>query len=313
MKDFILAADVGGTNIRTALLNSEGDILKSLKRPTLAYKGKDAVINRLVQMLHDTLKDSNVSMVRVKGIGIGFPGPLDIKTGTVFNPPNLMGWQVVVLKDILEQELGKSVVLENDANAAALGEFWKGAGRGTNSLVCLTLGTGVGGGVVLEGKVWHGAKGIAGEIGHTTMVKNGRKCGCGNRGCLEAYCGSSGIITTLKELLERNHLKPKEVITLEKIDEWARQGDQIAQKAIRQTGITLGICIANVANLLNPEMIVLSGGITNLGERLFYPIHQEVKKRALPRATEGLKIVKAELGDYAGIIGAARSLLLTIG
>lgn len=312
MKGLILAADVGGTNMRTALLNVKGEVLKSLKRPSLAHKGREALIKRLVQMFQDTLREGGADMRKIRGIGVGFPGPLDTERGIVFNPPNLKGWQEVHLKDILEQEMGRPVALENDANAAALGEYWKGAGRGTRSLVCLTLGTGVGGGVVLEGRVWHGAKGIAGEIGHMTLVKNGRRCGCGNRGCLETYGSATGIITTMKGLLERHHIKPKEAITLERMGKWARAGDSLAQRAIKETGLSLGIGIANVANLLNPEMIVLSGGVTNLGEYLFGPLREEVKKRALPKAVEGLKIVRAELGDNAGVVGAARTLLLTV-
>lgn len=312
MKGFILAADVGGTNMRTALLNVKGEVLKSLKRPSLAHKGREALIKRLVQMFQDTLREGGADIRKIRGIGVGFPGPLDTERGIVFNPPNLKGWQEVHLRDILEQEMGRPVALENDANAAALGEYWKGAGRGTRSLVCLTLGTGVGGGVVLEGRVWHGAKGIAGEIGHMTLVKNGRRCGCGNRGCLETYGSAIGIITTMKGLLERHHIKPKEAVTLERMGKWARAGDSLTQRAIRETGVNLGIGIANVANLLNPEIIVLSGGVTNLGEYLFGPLREEVKKRALPKAVEGLKIVKAELGDNAGIIGAARTLLLTV-
>lgn len=312
MKGFILAADVGGTNMRTALLNVKGEVLKSLKRPSLAHKGREALIKRLVQMFQDTLREGGADIRKIRGIGVGFPGPLDTERGIVFNPPNLKGWQEVYLRDILEQEMGRPVALENDANAAALGEYWKGAGRGTRSLVCLTLGTGVGGGVVLEGRVWHGAKGIAGEIGHMTLVKNGRRCGCGNRGCLETYGSATGIITTMKGLLERHHIKPKEAVTLERIGRWARAGDSLAQRAIKETGLSLGIGIANVANLLNPEMIVLSGGVTNLGEYLFGPLREEVKKRALPKAVEGLRIVRAELGDNAGIVGAARTLLLTV-
>ena len=325
MRGFILAADVGGTNMRTALLNVKGEVLNSLKRPSLAHKGREALIKRLVQMFQDTLREGGADIRKIRGIGVGFPGPLDTERGIVFNPPNLKGWQEVYLRDILEQEMGRPVALENDANAAALGEHWKGAGRGTRSLVCLTLGTGVGGGVVLEGRVWHGAKGIAGEIGHMTLVKNGRRCGCGNRGCLETYGSATGIITTMKGLLERHHIKPKEAVTLERMGRWARRSSRVqrfkgskgplpalAQRAIRETGVSLGIGIANVANLLNPEMIVLSGGVTNLGEYLFGPLREEVKKRALPKVVEGLRIVRAELGDNAGVVGAARALLLTV-
>jgi glucokinase len=317
MSALILAADVGGTNTRTALLNTEGEILKALKRPTHAHKGREALIAHLIQMFHDTLREGGVDIHNVTGIGVGFPGPLDTERGIIFNPPNLKGWEEVHLKDILEGEMKRPVVIENDANAAALGEYWRGAGRGTGSLVLLTLGTGVGGGVILQGRVWHGAKGIAGEVGHMTLVKNGRRCGCGNRGCLEAYACSRGIIKTMEELLERHHTRAKEAITLERIGLWARAKSQrtislLARKTITQTGQNLGVAIANVANLLNPEMVVLSGGIANLGESLFGPIREEVKERALPKAVEGLKIVRAELGDSAGVVGAARALLLRV-
>lgn len=309
---FILAADVGGTNIRTALIDPQGMVLTVIKRPTLAQKGKDSMIERLVRMLEDTAKKYGTRLEKVEGIGVGFPGPLDAKKGVVFSPPNLVGWLYVPLKDILEKKLGRPVVIENDANAAALGEYWKGAGRGAKSLVCLTLGTGVGGGIVLDGRVWHGAKGIAGEIGHMTVIRGGRRCNCGNRGCLEAYASSRGIIARMQELLMREKTRRDEKITMERIGALAKAGDRQARRTVEDTGVILGIAIANIANILNPEVVVLGGGVSNLGDRLFDPIKEEVKKRALPEAVEGLRIVKAQLGDNAGVIGAARSLMLCL-
>lgn len=307
---FILAADVGGTNMRTALIDPQGMVLTVIKRPTLAQKGRDPMIERLVRMLEDTAKKYGIHLKEVEGIGVGFPGPLDAEKGVVFNPPNLVGWSLVPLKDILEKRLGRPVVIENDANAAALGEYWKGAGKGAKSLVCLTLGTGVGGGIVLDGRVWHGAKGIAGEIGHMTVIRGGRRCNCGNKGCLEAYASSRGIIARMKELLMKEKTISDEEMTVEQIGAWARAGDRQAKRAVKDTGVILGIAIANVANVLNPEVVVLGGGVSNLGDRLFDSIKEEVKKRALPEAVEGLRIVKAQLGDNAGVIGAARSLML---
>lgn len=309
---FILAADVGGTNIRTALVDPQGMVLTVIKRPTLAQKGKDSMIERLVRMLEDTAKKYGTRLEKVEGIGVGFPGPLDAKKGVVFSPPNLVGWFHVPLKGILEKKLGRPVVIENDANAAALGEYWKGAGRGAKSLVCLTLGTGVGGGIVLDGRVWHGAKGIAGEIGHMTVIRGGRRCNCGNRGCLEAYASSRGIIARMQELLMREKTRRDEKITMERIGALAKAGDRQARRTVEDTGVILGIAIANIANILNPEVVVLGGGVSNLGDRLFDPIKEEVKKRALPEAVEGLRIVKAQLGDNAGVIGAARSLMLCL-
>lgn len=308
----ILGADVGGTNIKTVLVNGRGKVLATLKRPTLARRGRDALIERLVLTLRDTVKKSGAAMKDAAGVGIGFAGPLDPVTGIVFNPPNIPGWFNVPLRDILIQKLKKPVALDNDANLVALGEYWKGAGRGAKALVCLTLGTGVGGGIVLNGRVWHGASGIAGEIGHMTVVRNGRRCLCGNRGCLEVYASSKGLMFRMQELLEGGRARRPGKLTPENIERWALSGDKTARRAIRDTGVILGVAIANIANMLNPDVVVVGGGISKIGELLFEPIRTEVKKRAFPQAVEGLKIVKAELEDDAGALGAARYLMLSL-
>ncbi|MFQ5862262.1 MAG: ROK family protein [Candidatus Brocadiales bacterium] len=308
----ILGADVGGTNIRTALVNRRGEVLAAMKQPTLARRGKDALIEQLVLTLRDTVKKAGVTMRDVAGAGIGFAGPLDARKGIVFNPPNLPGWFNVPLRDILRQRLKMPVALDNDANLVALGEYWKGAGRGAKGLVCLTLGTGVGGGIVLGGRVWHGASGTAGEIGHMTVVRNGRRCACGNRGCLEAYASSRGLVFRMQELLKRTKVGKYGKVTPENIERWALSGDRLAKRAIRDTGIILGVAIASIANMLNPDVVVLGGGVSNIGDCLFDPIREEVKKRAFPQAVEGLKIVKAELGDSAGALGAVKSLMLSL-
>jgi len=242
-------------------------------------------------------------------MGIGFPGPLNAETGTIFNPPNLQGWDSVPLRDILEKELKVPVAIENDANAAALGEWWKGAGSGADSLFCITLGTGVGGGIILDGKVWHGASSIAGEIGHTTVIRDGIKCSCGNIGCLEAYACSGGILKRVNDALlnERdNGMQP--LTNLKQVNQMAMQGNEIVLNVIKETGVILGIAIANIANLLNPEMIVLFGGVTNLGEHLVVPLKEEVKGRAFKKATDSLRIELSQLGDNSGILGAARNI-----
>lgn len=308
----ILGADVGGTNTKTVLVDGRGKILAVMKRPTLANKGRDAMIERLILTLKDTVKKSGATMKDVAGAGVGFAGPLDPEKGIVFNPPNLPGWLNVPLRDILEERLKMPVSLDNDANLVALGEYWKGAGRGTESLVCLTLGTGVGGGIVLDGRIWHGASGVAGEIGHMTVVRNGRRCGCGNRGCLEVYASSKGLVFRMQEILKRKKAGKYNKITPENIEKWALSGDSLANQAIKDTGVILGVAIASLANILNPEVVVLGGGISKIGRLLLDPIREEVGERAFPKAVERLKIVKAELGDRAGALGAARSLMLSL-
>ncbi len=311
-KKLTLGVDVGGTNIKTVLVNSRGDVLATLKRPTLARMGKEALIERLVLTLRDTVEEYGAAMRDIAGVGIGFAGPLDARTGIVFNPPNLPGWLNVPLRDILRQRLKMPVALDNDANLVAMGEYWKGAGMGAKSLVCLTLGTGVGGGIILDGRIWHGSSGTAGEIGHMTVVRNGRRCACGNRGCLEVYASSKGLVFRMRELLKGKKVGRYEKVTPENIERWALSGDRQAKRAIRDTGIILGVAIAGIANILNPDVVVVGGGISKIGDLLFDPIRKEVEKRAFPQAVEGLKIVKAELEDIAGAIGAARFLMLSL-
>ena len=270
--NYVLAADVGGTNTRMAVVNENGDIHTLLKKYTHCKEGRDEMIGFIVSFAGEAIEKSRLPIEEISGMGIGFPGPLNAETGIIFNPPNLNGWDSVPLRDILEKELKVPVAIENDANAAALGEWWKGAGSGTSSLFCITLGTGVGGGIILDGKVWHGASSIAGEIGHTTVIRDGIKCTCGNIGCLEIYACSGGILKRVNDALLKegdNCLQP--LTNLKQVDQMVMQGNEIVINVIKETGVILGIAIANIANLLNPEMIVLFGGVTNLGEHLIAP------------------------------------------
>ena len=307
----VLAADVGGTNTRMAVVNANGDILTLLKKSTHCKEGRDEMIRFIVSFAGETIEKSKLTKEGISGMGIGFPGPLNAETGTIFNPPNLNGWDSVPLRDILKKELGVPVAIENDANAAALGEWWRGAGSGTHSLFCITLGTGVGGGIILDGKVWHGVSSIAGEIGHTTVIRDGVKCTCGNIGCLEAYACSGGILKRVNNALLKeggnDSLQP--LTNLKQVDQMVIQGNEIVLNVIKETGVILGIAVANIANLLNPEMIVLFGGVTNLGEYLVVPLKEEVKRRAFKKATESLRIELSQLGDNSGILGAAKTIL----
>ena len=314
LNNHVLAADVGGTNTRMAVVTDAGEILTLLKKSTRCKEGREEMMKFLVSFARETIEESQLPTEKICGMGIGFPGPLNAESGTIFNPPNLTGWDNVPLKDILEEELKMPVSVENDANCAALGEWWKGAGTGTSSMVCITLGTGVGGGIILDGRVWHGTSCIAGEIGHTTVIRNGIKCTCGNEGCLEAYASSRGIIErvniALSEKSDKDKFQPIE--KLKQLDQLVMQGNEIILNVIKETGVIVGIAVANLANLLNPEMVVLFGGVTNLGENLITPLREEVKKRAFKKATESLRIEVAKLGDNSGILGAAKSILLKL-
>ena len=311
LNNHVLAADVGGTNTRMAIVTGNGDILTLLKKSTHCKDGRDEMIRFLVSFAREVIEKSNLQEEKICGMGIGFPGPLNAETGIIFNPPNLNGWDNVPLKDILEKELKMPVAIENDANAAALGEWWKGAGSGTGSLFCITLGTGVGGGMVLGGKVWHGASSIAGEIGHTTIIRDGIECTCGNTGCLEIYACSGGILKRVNDALleEGDNGKFQPLTNLKEIDQMLIQGNEVVLKIIKETGVILGIAIANLANLLNPEVVVLFGGVTNLGANLIGPLKEEVKRRAFKKATESLRIEFSQLGDNSGILGAAKNIL----
>lgn len=313
LKKLVLGIDVGGTNIKAVAVDGRGQVLAVMKRSTLARRGRDALIERLILTSKDTAKKAGAGMVDVTGVGVGFAGPLDPIKGVVFDPPNLPGWSNVPLRDILEQRLNLPVSLDNDANLVALGEHWKGAGRGAKCLICITLGTGVGGGIILNGRVWHGVGGVAGEIGHMTLVRNGRRCACGNRGCLEAYASSQGLILSMQGLIGKEEgLKSDSRVTPESIGRRARSGNEPARRAIEDTGRILGVAVASLANVLNPDVVVVGGGVSKLGERLLDPVREEVRKRAFSKVVEGLKIVKAELGDNAGPLGAARSLMLSL-
>jgi len=293
-----------------------GTVLGMRSMPTEAHIGAKFVVDRIVAMIRDAVRDASREGALDKdaflGIGLGSPGPLDRETGTVLETPNL-GWRNFPLRDLIARSIGLPAVLDNDANAATLGEWWQGAARGVNNVLGVTLGTGIGGGIVLDGEVYHGASDVAGEIGHTTIDSNGRKCACGNYGCLEAYASGPAIAARAIEGLEAGaeSLLPDLVdgdlqrITAAHVSEAIITGDRYAADVMRQTAEFLGTGIANFVNVLNPELIVVSGGVTRAGDHLFGPLRAEVRKRAFKVASDACQIVPSDLGDTAGVIGAA--------
>jgi glucokinase len=319
-KKYSIGVDLGGTNIVSTVVNYQGKIVSRLKVQTLAERGKESTIKRIVETIHENIVQSTIASGDIIGIGIGAPGPLDVKKGIINFAPNLPGWRDVPLRKILEDEFNMKVVLENDANAAAWGERCFGAGQGVNNLVCFTLGTGIGGGIIINGKIYHGNNYGAAELGHMTVNKDGPRCNCGNYGCLEAYSSATGIKNRIKnrikegmksKFLDFDEDKLFESLRLKSIFEAARKGDRLTKDIVEEAISYLGIAIANIINILNPEMVVLVGGITNEGNKLLIPLGEEVKKRALYSNYKSLKIVIGKLAGNAGVLGAAALLWIS--
>jgi len=250
------------------------------------------------------------------GAGVGAPGPLDTKRGIVLLSPNL-GWVNLPLRQLVQDGLAIPTAIDNDANCAVLGECWMGAARGARNVIGITIGTGIGGGIVVDGRLYHGASDCAGEIGHTTVEVNGRRCKCGNYGCLEAYASGPAIARRAVEAIEAGQPSrlPEyvngalEKITAQTVYQAAHDGDELAEEVVGDTAKFLGAGIANMINIFNPEIVVVFGGVTYAGERLFAPLRREVAKRAFKPAVAVCRIVAAELIGTAGVYGAARTFL----
>jgi glucokinase len=317
-KKWVVGVDLGGTNIVVGVLPIDGGTgeVPSLRTvATEAQRGAKFVVDRIVAMIREAIDEviaeHGGTLEDFAGIGIGSPGPLNRATGTVINTPNL-GWRNFPLRDLIANAVGLPATLDNDANCATYGEWWLGAGRDVDTLVGLTLGTGIGGGIVLNGQIFHGASDAAGEIGHMTIEANGRKCNCGNYGCLEAYASGPAIALRAVEGIQAGaeSLLPAlvngrlEDITAATVYEGVVLGDPYANDVMRETAKFLGAGVANMINVLNPEMIVIAGGVTRAGDHLFSPLRAEVRRRAFKSAQEACQIVSAQLPGTAGLIGA---------
>ena len=316
-KRWIVGVDLGGTNIVVGLLPVDGgEVLGLRSLPTDSVRGAKFVVDRIISMveaaIEEVLSTNGGTRAQVAGVGIGSPGPLDRRTGTVINTPNL-GWRNFPLRDLIANAVNLPATLDNDANCATYGEWWLGAGRGTHSLVGLTLGTGIGGGIVLNGGIYHGCSDVAGEIGHMSIDSNGRKCKCGNYGCIEQYASGpaialravEGIETGAETVLTEMVNGKLEDITAATVYEATVQGDAFATEVMKDTAKFLGTAVASIINILNPQMIVIAGGVTRAGDTLFEPLRAEVRRRAFKSAQECCRIVAAELPGTAGVVGAA--------
>jgi glucokinase len=316
-KKWIVGVDLGGTNIVVGLLPiSGGEVMAVRSMPTESGRGAKFVVDRIVDMIEaaiaEVLAQEGASRSEIAGVGIGSPGPLDRKTGTVINTPNL-GWRNFPLRDLISNAVSLPATLDNDANCATYGEWWLGAGRDVNTLVGLTLGTGIGGGIVLDGKIFHGCSDVAGEIGHMTIDSTGRKCNCGNYGCLEAYASGpamaaraiEGIEAGAETILAEMVGGRLEQITAAIVYDAVVRGDAYANEVMKDTAKFLGAGVASLINILNPEMVVIAGGVTRAGDHLFEPLRAEVRRRAFRAAEEVCRIVPGELPGTAGVVGAA--------
>ena len=304
----VIGVDLGGTNLRTAIVNSDGVILDKRKEATQAVDGWMKVVARLIDNIKRQLEIGAQMGSKVFAVGVGAPGVILVDKGVVVKSPNFPDWNNLPLKAELEKALSLPVFIENDANAAALGEKWRGAGQNIRSMIHLTLGTGVGGGIILDNKIWHGADGMAGEIGHMTLIPDGRQCGCGNTGCLEMYASARGIVQSFREELEKQKLHTAEAlkeVTSEKVYQAAREGDAVARRVMKDMGRMLGIGIASLINIFNPERVVIGGGVKDAWPLFIGATHEEIMKRAFQVPAERTEIVPSSLGDDAGMVGAA--------
>ncbi len=304
MSSHIIGIDVGGTNIKAGLFNGDGDIIEWKKTPSLIRKGKQAFLEKISRIVTNfKKKTSSIHPI----LGIVVPGIIDKKRECVIHSPNLPGWDNFPIKQFLTEKLSMDIKLENDANGAALGELWKGAGKDLRTFMLLTLGTGLGSCLILNKKLWTGENGKAAEIGHTKIVPNGIRCDCGGKGCLEKYFSSSAIERIAKSALklEKKTELNGQPLTPKTIYEAARNGDTVALEIYREISRYLGIAIANVINLLDIKHFILSGGISNAAN-IFLPFlkHEIGKNLFYPFSTD-FTIEKGKLGNRAGATGAA--------
>ena len=311
MGKIVCGIDIGGTKINTGLLDSDGRVINNIKVPTKASEGPDAVISRIIKSVEEVLKLSNVGLKSVSGIGIGSPGPLDTEKGIIMNPSNLPGWDNVHITDIIENKFNIKTTLDNDANAAALGEYLYGAGKGSKAFVYVTVSTGLGGGVVTNGKVYHGINSNAAEIGHSMINFNGPRCNCGNYGCLEAYASGTALARFAKEAVDNGQetiikiIAGPDPINAEHVFEAAKKKDKLAAELVDNEAFYLGIGIANILAFYNPEVIAIGGGVANAWDMFIDRMLDTAKKRSLKPIFDACRMVKAELGSNVGLIGAA--------
>jgi glucokinase len=300
--------DVGGTFVKIGLVTKEGEILNQTQIPTEAENPAAEMLKRAAKAIQKLIQDQGGC--ELKATGIGTAGSVSVEKGILYEAPNMPNWKDISVGEILSNELGVPVVVDNDANAAAWGEYGYGAGRGSQYMLLVTLGTGVGGGLVLDGKPYRGAIDAGGEFGHTAIDYDGWMCSCGCKGCVEAYVGTKGILRQVREGLESHpdsllaNIDPNKMMPVD-VSQAADQGDTLALRVLEQTGIYLGYGLANAVNLLNIQRIVVGGGVAKAGDRILKPAFESMKANSMRVLGGIVDLVPAQLGNSAGLVGAA--------
>jgi glucokinase len=312
---YVIGMDLGGTKILAAVVDKRGQIVAEAKQKTMADKGPDAVIERIAETAVQAAAAGQIGWKAIKGVGIGAPGPMDPDSGTVYTPPNLPGWKEVALGPRLSEALGVPVCLENDVNLGTLGEHALGAGRGTKDMVGIFVGTGVGGGLILDGKLRSGYRHAAAEVGHMIVLADGPVCGCGKRGCLEAVASRTaierdirlGLAAGRESMISKLTVGGTKRLTSGVLARAWRKGDPLVSEIMQRTQSYLGMLTASIVNLVDPEMIVFGGGVIEaLGGDFLDPIRVTARQYYIQQTdAEKIRIVAATLGDYAGVLGAA--------
>jgi len=317
MPELLIGVDLGGTQIRALVVGGQGKTLNRVATLTCAADGLEAVIRRIEDTVRRAVGD--IPWRQIRGIGVGAPGPVDPWAGLITETPNLPGWQNVPLGDIMARTFGVPVFLGNDANLAALAEHTYGAGVGVDHLIYMTISTGIGGGIIVNGELLLGARGLAGEIGHQTLVDDGPLCGCGNHGHLESLASGPAIARAAREAVAGG--RGDRILQLAKgavdaidarlVGQAAANGDPTALEIVRRAATYVGIGLANLCNILNPELIILGGGVSRIGDLLFDTVRETVARRAMPGARQ-VRIVPAALGDDVVLLGAVALINTTV-
>jgi len=312
MNKYVISIDMGGTNIRAGVVDEFGGIKHKQSILTEADLGKESVVERLIELIQ-SIYTNGVPEDEIIGLSLAVPGPYDVKSGIFYNPPNLLGWDKFYFRDVLEKYLSIPLYIINDANAAALGEYIYGDGKGFKHLVYLTLGTGIGSGVIINGKLLMGSRGFAPEFGHMTIDKNGPVCNCGNIGCLEALASGTAISKLTREKLkngaksnlnkldsgEFNEINAKMVATA------AKNGDSLALSIMKEAGSNLGVGLVNIIHSFDPEIIVLGGGLTESLNIMMPSIEFEISKRVMTNQKDKVKLIVSQMEENVALLGAA--------
>ncbi len=309
MAQYVLGVDLGGTKILTALVDRRGRVLERVRMAT-PQTGPDTVVAAIVESVGAVVQQAGIEPGGIEAVGVGAPGPSDPVAGVVFDPPNLAGWHDVPLAEMLSGRLGIRAYVENDANAAALGERWTGAGHGIDDIIYITVSTGIGGGLIFGGRLYHGTSGTAGEIGHMVLVYGGPLCPCGRRGCLEAVASGTAIAREARAVVDSGRATalsavPRESLSAADVAQAAREGDAASREIFARAAAYVGTGVTNLVNLLNPAMVIIGGGVAKAGDLLFAPVRRIVLEEAFERPATAVQIVPAALGDSSGAIGAA--------